>query len=93
MSHFDEIPDPKTCPNCNKKTGLYTETVLLRKGEEYRGNGRVISRTASHPQPMEEVRITRDLYRDFKYGNFCTLRCCESFANAVWNNLKKEEIQ
>jgi hypothetical protein len=84
ISHF------KVCPNCGKQTGRFTETLYLEPGEEYTGNSRVLSKTMpyenSSRQGCTEVRITRDQFRDFNYGNFCTLDCCRRFANTIWNS-------
>jgi hypothetical protein len=81
ISHF------KVCPNCGKQTGRFTETQYLEPGEEYTGNGRVLSKTApDETGRCTRVRITRDQFRDFNYGNFCTLNCCRRFANTLWDS-------
>lgn len=57
------------CPNCRKPLRPYWET----HAEEKHGDGR-------------PGRITYEVWkgRYHAYGAFCTLRCCESYANRVY---------
>ena len=91
MARYEEISKPKTCPWCGKTTGKFIQKIECAAGEPYTGNARVISRKPRHRKPQNEVdidvlRITHDLFRDFHYGQFDTLRCAEYFANAAYRS-------
>ena len=79
-----EINEPMSCPWCGKVTRKYYEEIRLPRDAPYEGNARVISRKRYNlERDTDVVRVTRDLWRAFDYGHFDTLRCAQSWANAV----------
>jgi|TARA_R110002012_G_scaffold275260_2_gene461817 hypothetical protein len=85
-SQFGEIDSPKTCRQCGKKTRIFYEEVILLKGETYKGNATVFGKRKPHPMyrnTHDMIKVTRNLWKDFSYGAFCTARCAIQYANNV----------
>ncbi|ANS02973.1 hypothetical protein [uncultured Mediterranean phage uvDeep-CGR0-AD1-C123] len=96
MTYWDEIDKKKYCAWCGKATPKSIENIELPHGEPYTGNAQVISRKQIfYRKTHDNLRITHNLFRDFKYGNFDKLRCAEAFANAAYRigirKLRREE--
>ena len=82
----EEIANPKRCAWCNKKTKRYIETIVLGADGKYTGNSEVLPDKEIKFDPTTGnrcVRVTRNLYRDFGYGQFCKVKCAVAFANAA----------
>lgn len=93
MAYWDEIDKPKYCAWCGKATPRSIEEIKFPHDEPYTGNARVISRKQIPWEPQtDDLRITHDLFRDFKYGHFDKLRCAEEFANAAYRiGIRRED--
>lgn len=67
------IQQRRICPNCNLPLRLMT----VREGEDdryrRRENGKLPPRG-----PIEKWKYN-------SYGHFCTLRCCEKYANTIYD--------
>jgi hypothetical protein len=87
IPRFTEAEEQVICANCGRKSARYYETLHLPEGEPYKGNSRVVSKNPwGVPSQFSKTivwRLNRGTYRPFDYGNFCTLRCAEEFANAA----------
>ena len=82
-NRYSEVEEQVICANCGRKSGGYYENLVLPKGEAYKGNSRVVSRKDGTYDGTTAWRLNRGTYKSLGYGNFCTLRCAEEFANAA----------
>ena len=83
----------QSCANCGKGSAKDTTNESLYNDEVYTGNLQVIRTKVHHygdsvrisDRPVSKVTVLTlwdgESYERFRYGEFCTLRCAEHFAN------------
>ena len=81
---------PKPCVCCGKKAPKKTERwVKGRDGDEYRGNLQIINRRYNG----EELTLWDGESYKHRYEHFCTLSCCERYANYIVDRTIKRNIK